>query len=155
MRTEVLELNNRFGEEYAGSYVFTEISWAKRSRIIQKHTKYHPVSGQIAKADYVTIQAETIWASLKKQPSHEPISLRRLLSESEDGVPIELGELFSQIVNRLNSVSLDETRFLSEPYEDKSPIQQSQSSDSAKSSVGHQNNSQKNQPKQSSNSSSS
>ncbi|MCW3993637.1 MAG: hypothetical protein NWE85_03610, partial [Candidatus Bathyarchaeota archaeon] len=71
------------------------------------------------------------------------------------GVPIELGELFSQIVNRLNGVSLNETRFLSEPYEDKSPIQQSQSSDSAKSSVGHQNNSQNNQPKQSNNSSSS
>jgi len=155
MRKEVLELNNRFGEEYAGSYVFTEISWAKRSRIIQKYTKYHPVSGQIVKADYVAIQAETIWASLKKQSSHEPISLKKLLSECEDGVPIELGELFSQIVNRLNSVSLDETRFLSGPYEDKSPIQQSQSSACAKSSVGHQNNSQNNQPKQSSNSSSS
>jgi hypothetical protein len=155
MQTEALELNNRFGEKYAGNYVFTEISWAKRSRIIQKYTKYHPVSGHIEKADYVAIQAETIWASLKKQPPHEPISLKKLLSEREDGVPIELGELFSRIVNRLNNASLNETRFLSEPYEDKSPIQQSQSSACAKSSVGRQNSLQDNQPKQSSNSSSS
>jgi hypothetical protein len=153
MRTEVLEINNRFGEEYAGRYFFTEISWAKRSRIIQKYTKYHPISGQIVKADYVAIQAETVLASLKEQPSHKPISLKKLLSEDEDGVPIGLGEFFSQTVNRLNSVSLDETRFLSEPCEDKSLIQQSQSSACAKSSVGRQNSLQGNQQKQSSNSS--
>lgn len=153
MRTEALKLDKRFGDEYAGRYVFTEISWAKRSRIIQKHTKYHPVTGQILKADYVTIQAETILASLREQPPHKPISLKKLLSEDEDGVPVELGELFSKTVNKLNSVSLDETRFLSEPCEDKSLTQQSQSSACAKSSVGRQNNSQDKRQKRSSNSS--
>jgi len=152
MRTEVLELDNHFGEEYAGSYVFAEMSWAKRSRIIQKYTKYHPISGQIVNADYVAVQAETIWASLKEQPPHKPISLKKLLSEGEDGIPIELGELFSKIVNRLNNVSLDETRFLSEPCEDKSLKQQSQTSACAKSSAGHQASSKDNQLKQSSSS---
>jgi hypothetical protein len=153
MRTEVLELGNRFGEEYAGRYVFSEISWAKRSRIIQKYTKYHPISGQIVKADYVAVQAETIWASLKEQPPHKPLSLEKLLSEGGDGIPVELGEFVSQIVNRLNSVSLEETRFLSEPCEDKSPIQQLQSSASAKNSDGRQNSLQDNRQKRSSNSS--
>ena len=100
MKTETLEIDGRFGEEYAGRYVFQEISWAKRNRIIQKYTKYHGVTGQVLKSDYVAIQAETIWASLKEQPEEKPITLDRLLSE-EDGVPIELGELFSQVANKL------------------------------------------------------
>ena len=74
MKTEVLELDERFGEKYAGCYVFGEISWAKRSRIIQKHTKYHPVTGQVVSSDYVAIQAETIWASLKEQPANKPVA---------------------------------------------------------------------------------
>ena len=106
MRKETVEIDERFGEEYAGKYVFQEISWAKRSRVIQKHTKYHPVTGQVMNSDYVAIQAETIWASLKEQPAEKPITLERLLSE-EDGVPIGLGELFSQVVNRLCRVTVE------------------------------------------------
>jgi hypothetical protein len=111
MKTETIEIDDRFGEEYAGKYVFQEISWAKRSRIIQKHTKYHPVTGQIVNSDYVAIQGETIWASLREQPAQKPISLEKLLSE-ENGVPIELGELFSQIVNRLCRVTIEEAKNL-------------------------------------------
>ncbi len=151
MRTEVLELDNRFGEEFKGRYVFQEITWAKRSRIIQKYTKYSPTSGQIQSSDYVAIQAETIMASLKEQPENKPITLQKLLSE-EDGVPIELGELFSQIVNRLNSISLQEQRFLSEPSSDKSLIQPSQSSDSARSLGGRLTSLEDSQPKRSSSS---
>ena len=147
VRKEVLEVDNRFGEEYAGRYVFAEISWAKRSRIIQRHTRYHPITGQVLNADYVAIQAETIWASLREQPKHEPITLERLLSEGDDGVPIELGELFSRTVNRLNGVSLEETRFLSEPSADGSRIQRSRSSASARSSVGHRGSLKGSQPR--------
>jgi len=152
MRTEPIEIGEEYGSQYKGRYVFQEISWARRSRIIQKYTKYHPITGQIAKSDYVAIQAETIRASLKEQPPQKPITLDRLLSE-EDGIPIGLGEFFSQIVNELNNVGLEETRFLSEQSEDKDQTQQSQSSESAKSSGGHQNSSQDNQQKRSSNSS--
>ncbi len=109
MRKETVELDDRFGKEYAGKYVFQEISWAKRSRLIQKHTKYHPVSGQVQSSDYVAIQAETIWTSLKEQPKNKPITLEKLLSE-ENGVPIGLGELFSKVVNRLCGVTMEETK---------------------------------------------
>jgi hypothetical protein len=109
MRTETVELNDRFGKEYAGKYVFQEISWAKRSRIIQKHTKYHPMTGQVVSSDYVAVQAETIWASLKEQPKSNPITLEKLLSE-EEGIPIQLGELFSKVVNRLCGVTVEETK---------------------------------------------
>ncbi|RLI42474.1 hypothetical protein DRO69_10360 [Candidatus Bathyarchaeota archaeon] len=146
MRTETLEVDKRFGEEYAGRYVFQEISWAKRSRIIQKYTKYSQMTGQVVKSDYVAIQAETIWASLKEQPPHKPITLEKLLSE-EDGIPIGLGELFSQIVNKLNNVGLDETRFLSEQSEAKNLMQKSQSSDSAKNLGGHRGSLKGSQPR--------
>ena len=105
-------MDEQFGKEYVGKYVFHEISWAKRSRIIQKHTKYHHTTGQVIKSDYVAIQAETIWASLKEQPESKPITLEKLLSE-EDGIPIGLGELFSKVVNRLCGVTVEETKNLS------------------------------------------
>lgn len=152
MRKEPIEIDNRFGKEYAGRYVFQEITWAKRSRLIQKHTKYHPITGQVRSSDYIAIQAETIMAALKEQPENKPISLEKLLSE-EDGIPIGLGELFSQIVNRLCGVTIEETRFLSEQSEEENLIQQSQTSGSAKSSAGHQNGSKNNQQKQSKSSS--
>jgi len=151
VRTEVLDLDNRFGEEYAGRYVFQEISWAKRSRIIQKYTKYSPITGQVVSSDYVAIQAETTIASLREQPSHKPITLEKLLNE-DSGVPIPVGELFSQIANRLNSVSLEETRFLSGQSEEAQQTQKSQSTDSAKNSGGLRNSLQGSQPKQSRNS---
>ncbi|MEM3162573.1 MAG: hypothetical protein QW056_06275 [Candidatus Bathyarchaeia archaeon] len=135
MRTEVIELGDEYGSEFRGRYVFQEITWAKRSRIIQKHTKYHPLTGHIAAQDFVAIQAETIWASLKEQPEHKPITLERLLGEdSEKGIPIGLGELFSQVVNRLNSVGRDEANFLSGASCRGCPAKPSQSSASAKSS---------------------
>jgi len=109
MRTETVEVDKRLGEEYAGRYVFKEITWMKRSRIITKHTKYHPATGQIVSSDFPAIQAETIWASLKEQPPRKPITLERLLDE-ENGVPIELGELFSQIVNNLCSLTVEEAK---------------------------------------------
>ena len=133
MKQEVVEVTAHFGAEYEGVYVFGEISWAKRNRIIQKYTKYHPVSGQVVSSDYVGIQAETIWASLKEQPANQPLSLERLLSE-DDGVCFELGELFSQTVNSLCSVTVDETRFLSGQSGGENPTRQSPGSGSAKSS---------------------
>ena len=156
MRKETVEIDESFGKEYAGKYVFQEITWAKRSRIIQKYTRYSQHTGQVIASDYVAIQAETIIASLKEQPPNKPITLEKLLSEdSEKGIPIELGELFSKIVNRLNSVSLEETGFLSAQSEDNSQTQRLQTSASAKSLAGHQGNSQSSRQKPFNNSSSS
>lgn len=135
MRTETVELDERFGAEYKGRYVFGEISWARRSRIIQKYTKYHPMTGQVERSDFVAIQGETIWASLREQPSSKPITLEKLLGE-EIGIPIALGELFSQVANRLCGVTVDEQRFLSDASGEENRTQPSQSTGSAKNSVG-------------------
>jgi hypothetical protein len=146
LKTEVVEVDNRYGEEYAGRYVFQEITWAKRNRIIQKHTKYHPLSGNVLSTDYVAIQAETIWASLKEQPESRPITLEKLLSE-EKGIPIGLGELFSGVVNRLCGITPKEVKNSYGRCGEASPIQASPNSGSAKNSDGHLTNSPNNQPK--------
>jgi len=152
MRNETIEIDERFGKEYVGKYVFTEITWAKRSRIIQKHTRYHPATGQIVNSDFVAIQAETVWASLKEQPAQKPIALDKLIGE-EDGIPVELGETFSRIVNKLCGLAVDEQRFLSAQSDEPSPIQRSQDSDCVKNSDGPSTSSMSSQLKPSRNSS--
>jgi hypothetical protein len=147
MRTEAIELGTEYGVEYAGTYVFQELTWAKRSRIIQKHTRYHPVSGHVQSSDFIAIQAETIWASLKQQPPSQPITLERLLSE-EDGVPVPLGESFSSVVNRLCALTRDEAAFLSAQSDANDRTPQSQTSVSAKNSDGPQPSSAGNPPGQ-------
>ena len=109
MRRETIEIGDEYGSEYRGKYVFQEISWAKRNRILQKYTRYNPQTGMVITTDYVAIQAETIYASLKEQPQNKPVTIEKLLSE-EEGVPIGLGELFSRIANKLNAVSIEETK---------------------------------------------
>jgi len=138
MKTETLELDDRFGAEYHGKYVFREISWAKRNRIIQKYTKYNKLSGDVESSDLISIQAETIMASLHSQPESHPLSLEKLLSEdAEKGLPVELGELLSKTANRVCSLTKAETVFLSPASDVKNPIQHSPNLDFQKSSVGH------------------
>ncbi|MCL5877279.1 MAG: hypothetical protein M1540_05655 [Candidatus Bathyarchaeota archaeon] len=145
MRKQTLTIGNEYGAEYQGQYIFSEITWAKRSRIIQKHTKYHPLSGQVQTSDFIAIQAETIWAALKEQPQNQPLTLETLLGE-ENGVPIALGELFSQVVNGLCALTREETAFLSEPSAAKNPTPPSPTFGSAKNSAGPQQNSPANPP---------
>lgn len=152
MHTETVEIGEEYGPEYRGRYVFQEISWAKRSRIIQKYTRYSQQTGQVQSSDYVAIQAETIIASLKEQPPHKPITLEKLLSE-ENGVPIGLGELFSRIANRLNSLSPEEARFLSNKSAEENRIHPLQSIGSARSSDGQLQSCESSRPKSSSSSS--
>jgi hypothetical protein len=154
MRTEILELDERFGREFTGRYVFQEITWARRSHIIQKYTKYHPVTGQVQSSDFIAIQAETIWASLKEQPVSKPLTLQKLLSE-DDGIPIELGELFSKVVNKLNGMTNEDVRFLLEQLDEENRTRLFQSFGFVKPSDGPQNSLQDSQPKPSNNSSSS
>ncbi len=136
MKQETLEIDNRFGEEYPGKYTFAEITWAKRNRIIQKHTKYNKLSGDVESSDFIAIQAETIMASMHVQPQSHPITLEKLLGE-EDGVPIELGELFSKVVNKLNGMSREDLRFLLEQLDEENRIALLSSLGYVKPSAGH------------------
>jgi hypothetical protein len=61
-------------------------------------------------SDIAAIDAETIWASLKEQPDTKPITLEKLLSEGEDGLPNKLTSLFAKTVNNLNGLTPEEVK---------------------------------------------
>jgi hypothetical protein len=147
VKTEKLQIDGRFGEEYKGTYTFAEITWAKRNRIIQKHTKYSRLSGEVESSDFIAIQAETIIASLHGQPTSKPITLEKLLSE-EEGIPVALGEVFSKVVNSLNGMSREDLRFLLEQLDEESRTALLSSFGYVKPSAGHQQNSQDSQQEQ-------
>jgi hypothetical protein len=151
MNSQNLEIDNRFGEEFAGKYVFKEITWAKRNRIIQKHTKYNNVTGEVVSSDFIAIQAETIMASLHGQPENHPITLEKLLSD-EVGVPIDLGELFSKVVNQLNGMNREDLRFLLAQLSEENRIRLFSSFGFAKNSAGLQPSLPSNLPESSKNS---
>ena len=137
MKTETLELDSRFGEEFAGKYHFREITWAKRNRIIQKHTKYNNVTGDVISSDFVAIQAETVMAALHGQPQSHPLTLEKLLADDpEQGLPYDLGELIAQAANRVCGLDKSESRFLSNASAEANPTVLSPALDSAKSSGG-------------------
>jgi hypothetical protein len=110
LKKETLQIDDRYGSEFVGQYIFQEITWAKRNRILQKYTKYNPQTGAVISTDYVAIQAETTFSSIITQPSNKPITLERLLSEDSNGIPIELGEKLAKITNNLSIISVEETK---------------------------------------------
>jgi hypothetical protein len=152
MEPENIVIDDRFGTEYQGKYLFKEITWAKRNRIIQQHTKYSKISGEVESSDFIAIQAETIMASLHGQPDSKPITLEKLLDE-ENGVPIALGELLSKVTNKLNGLAHEDIRFLLEQLGEGSRIQLFQSFGFVKSSVNSQVKSSENQQEKSKDSS--
>jgi len=151
MKQEIIEIDQSFGEEYEGKYVFKEITWAKRNRIIQKHTKYNRLSGDMESSDFVAIQAETIIASMHGQPETKPLTLEKLLSE-DSGIPIQFGEILSNAVNRLNGLSVQDLRFLLEQLDEESRIRLLSSFGFVKLSAGPQQSSPCNLPEPSRNS---
>ena len=148
MKQKIVDIDNRFGEDYQGKYIFKEITWAKRNRIIQKHTKYSKLSGDVENSDFIGIQAETIIASMHSQPATKPITLEKLMGE-DDGIPIELGEIFSKVVNSLNGMGHEDLRFLLEQLDEENRIALLSSLGYVKTSAGPQQNSPSNQPEQS------
>lgn len=156
MKQETLELDQRFGEKFAGKYLFKEITWAKRNRIIQKHTKYNNVTGDVVSSDFVAIQAETVMAALHGQPQNHPLSLEKLLSEDpEQGLPYDLGEMVAQATNRVCGLDKVETRFLSSACAEENLTAPSPAFGSAKSSDGPPTKSPNSQPEPSTSTSSS
>jgi hypothetical protein len=107
----VLIVDDSYGPEFAGRYVFKPITWAKKRGIIAKHRKISHVNGQVISSDDTQIDAELILASLKSQPEGNPITLKRLLDE-EDGIPDDLVEKLILKTREQNGLSDGEISFL-------------------------------------------
>lgn len=95
------KLDDRFGKEYAGEYVFQPISWGRLMKITQRYTKR---IGRKSIVDSLAVSAHLINETLVKRP--KAVTLEKLLSQQlpdKGGLPIGLGNWLSDIVNRLTS----------------------------------------------------
>lgn len=133
MHSKTLDIDDSFGEEFQGRYVFAEITIGTKNRITQRYTHYNRVTGIVEEADYAAIQAEILIASLKEQPKNKPLSVARWLSETE-GIPARLADLLWGTCQQLNSLDASEIRFLLLQLDEGSRIQLFRSFDYAKSS---------------------
>ena len=106
MRKEV-KLDNYFGKEYSGKYVFQTISWATSNRITGDCTSVDPVSRR-SSVDLKRLQALMLDATMIERPKE--ITLDLLMSEEPDkGLPPALGDLLMSLADKVNGYG-DEDR---------------------------------------------
>jgi hypothetical protein len=104
MRKEV-KLDNTFGNEYSGKYVFSSISWAKSNDITSQCTQSNPLTKQTT-IDLKKLQAMTLDAVMVDRP--KAVTLEKLMCEGENGLPLPLGELLMAMCDRVNGYSSED-----------------------------------------------
>lgn len=97
MKKEI-KLDERFGKEYSGKYVFESITWGRSNEITSECTSVNPLTKQ-SKVDLRRLQALMLDASMVERP--KAITLEKLLSET-DGIPMSLGELLMSAADYVN-----------------------------------------------------
>jgi len=98
----VIELDDRFGKQYKGKYVFSGISWGISNRIGAECTKINPVTRQSI-VNLKELQARLLIATLIEKP--KIITLEHLLDETSNGLPLALGELLMMFADSVNGYS--------------------------------------------------
>ena len=95
-----LKLDEQFGKQFKGTYVFKAISWAVSNRITSECTQLNPITRQTS-IDLKKLQAMTLDASMVKRPSN--VTLTMLEDENtETGLPLALGELLMAMADKVN-----------------------------------------------------
>jgi len=102
METKIkIELDDRWGKEYAGEYVFTMVPWARLNAITQRNV-VRSRRGEVIKINLVNIQAETIWEALERG-KHCPKGLTlEKLKDQEHGIPPALGDWLLKHTDKVN-----------------------------------------------------
>lgn len=111
-----MELDDRYGRQYKGEYVFGPISWGQMNRITSECTKIHPVT-RTSVVDIKTLNARVLLATLKEHP--KCITLGHLLDESVNGLPSALGEILMAAADKVNGYTArdrDEVKKLKERW---------------------------------------
>jgi len=111
-----IELDDRFGSQYKGEYLFVSISYGRSNAITAECTKVHPL-GQRTEIDVKTLNAKMVLATLIKKP--KIITLEHMVDESSNGLPTALGELLMAATDYVNGYSpkeRDRTKKLKEQW---------------------------------------
>jgi len=104
-RSLEIKIDDHFGKEYQGKYLFVGISWGVSNRITAECTKVNPVSRQSV-IDLKTLQARMLMATLVQRP--KIITLEHLLDETKKGLSPALGELLMAAADKVNGYSKED-----------------------------------------------
>jgi len=102
-REKRIEIDDRFGKEFKGVYVFRTISWAESNRISGECTKIIPQTKR-SLIDLKRMQALMVDSTLKERP--EALTLQVLLGEDPKVLmPPVLGEILISATDLVNGYS--------------------------------------------------
>jgi len=130
MQTEKVEVDSRFGPEFAGIYEFRQVSQGEYEDVL---LSFMDALGKIAKKDLLKVNRKMLWISLIQQPPQKPLTAELLL---KGDIPHGLSTRLQEAYDKANGLTPEETRFLSSQSDAEPQTQDSQSSPSAKDSTG-------------------
>jgi len=104
-RRKEIELDERFGKEYKGKYLFEGISWGISNRLTAECTKVNPVTRQSI-VNLKELQAKMLIATLIEKP--KIITLEHLMDETSKGLPTALGEVLMAVADKVNGYSVED-----------------------------------------------
>ena len=67
MKTQLLEVDGRFGEEFRGTYELRQVTQGEYEQIL---VSYMNTLGKVSKQDILKVNREMLWLALKKQPEN-------------------------------------------------------------------------------------
>lgn len=121
MKTQTIEVDCRFGEEYRGTYELRQVTQGEYEQIL---VSYMNTLGKVSKQDILKVNREMLWLALKNQPENKPLTREKLvLGQLPYGLSIRLQDAYDQV----NGLSLEEQRFLSETSDEENQMQSCQS----------------------------
>lgn len=119
MKTIVLEIDDRFGEEFKGTYELRQVTQGEYERLL---VSYMDALGKVSKQNILCVNREMLWLALTLQPENKPLSRDQVVQgQLPHGLSIKLQEAYDKV----NGLSVEEQRFLSEPSEEENPMRDS------------------------------
>ncbi len=130
MQKETVQIDNRFGDEFEGTYEFRQVTQGEYERVL---VSYMDALGKVAKQDVLKVNREMLWTGLTRQPDGKPLSRDRVV---QGQLPYGLSVKLQEAYDKVNGLAFDEQRFLSSPSDESDLTQGSPSLSSVKSSDG-------------------
>ena len=128
--TEKVEVDSRFGPEFAGIYEFRQVTQGEYEDVL---LGFMDALGKIAKKDLLKVNRKMLWIALVQQPQQKPLDPELVL---KGDIPHGLSTRLQEAYDKANGLTPEETRFLSSQSDAEPQTQDSQSSVSAIDSTG-------------------
>lgn len=106
-----IEISEPFDEQYRGKYVLREMTFGTRNKILEECFTFN-AAGELTGQNLAKMNALNIARSLVSQPEKANITLEKLMSQEEDGVPYSLATKLNAASQKLNGTDVEQAHFL-------------------------------------------